>query len=92
MVSLVALAPAEDLAGFSVADFSAGALLALVILMILLGRLVPKSVLEKSEKEAAYWRDLANKAMEQNKELIIAARSGTQVAAYVQQIAQGEES
>ncbi|WPH57985.1 hypothetical protein SEA_LUCKYLEO_37 [Gordonia phage LuckyLeo] len=84
---LVALA--EELgSGWTWSDLSAGAIVAMIVILILMGRLVPKSSLIKSEKEAEYWRELANKAMNQNTELIIAARSGTKVADIVQQLAQ----
>ncbi|MGW8935975.1 hypothetical protein [Gordonia terrae] len=80
-----------ELAGFTWADLSAGALLAIVVLFIVLGRLVPKSQVErelaKAENETKYWREVATEAVKQNTELMNAARSGTQVAAYVQQLA-----
>lgn len=88
-----AVALAEELGGgFTWADLSAGALVAIIVMLILLGRLVPKSSLIKAEKEAEYWREAAMKALNQNTELINAARSGTQVAAYVQQLAEGADS
>ncbi|QHB37250.1 membrane protein [Gordonia phage Gudmit] len=81
----------EELTGFGWADLSAGALLALVVLFIVLGRLIPKAQLErelkKAENDAQRWREVAIEALKQNSDLINAAKSGTQVAAYVQQIA-----
>ncbi|UJQ86366.1 membrane protein [Gordonia phage Wojtek] len=90
---MLAVALAEELGeGFTWSDLSAGALVAIIVMLILLGRLVPKSSLIKAEKEAEYWREAAMKALNQNTELINAARSGTQVAAYVQQLAEGADS
>lgn len=39
---------------------SAGGLLALVVLLILTGRLVPRSALDASERRAAEWRRIAD--------------------------------
>lgn len=79
-----------EIAGFAWADFSAGAILAIVVLFIVLGRLVPKSSLDREiqhrDDEIKHWRSAAEKALDQNTKLLDAARSGTQVAAYVQQI------
>ena len=80
-----------DLAGISLADWSSGAILAVVVVFILLGRLVPKATLDRVEKERDHWRSVAEEAIRQNSKLIDAARPSVSIAEYVQQLAQGGE-
>ncbi len=50
--------------GIPLADLTAPTLLGLTVLLILFGRLVPRSILLKTEKEAERWR-LAYEAMKE---------------------------
>ncbi|AMS02769.1 membrane protein [Gordonia phage Neobush] len=75
----------EVLAGLPWADLSASALLALVVLFILLGRLVPKSHLDQAYSDRDHWRTVAEEATEQNRLLLDAARPAVRIAESVQQ-------
>ncbi|AOE44300.1 hypothetical protein SEA_EYRE_20 [Gordonia phage Eyre] len=75
----------EFLAGFPWADVSAGALLTLVVLLVLNGRLVPKSALDQAYSERDHWRTAAEEAINQNRLLLDAARPAVRIAEAVQQ-------
>lgn len=81
----------EALGGLPWAELSPSALLALVVLFILLGRLVPKSHLDQAYSERDHWRTAAEEAIDQNRLLLDAARPAVRIAEAVQQqIAGGE--
>lgn len=68
--------------GFAVSDLTAGALLGICVILILLGRLVPRSVLKDKDREAQQWhaaftveRQARMEADSQARELINLARS-----------------
>ncbi|MFD5509098.1 hypothetical protein ACFWIB_15155 [Streptomyces sp. NPDC127051] len=46
----------SDIFGFNPSDLGAAALLCLVVLLILNGRLVPRRTLEDAQSERDYWR------------------------------------
>ncbi|AMS03832.1 membrane protein [Gordonia phage BaxterFox] len=81
----------DVLAGLPWADLSASALLALVVLFILLGRLVPKSHLDQAYSERDHWRKAAEEAIDQNRLLLDAARPAVRIAEAVQQQMTGGE-
>lgn len=73
----------EELVGLSVAQLTASALLAICILMILRGNLVPKSRVEEALKDRDYWRE-AHKVSEDarattTKQLDVVLEVGTTV-------------
>lgn len=55
-------------------------LLLLGIWMILTGRLVPRSTLERVERECEYWRQIAFKSTGHTEQLLPAAHIATQVS------------
>lgn len=57
----------------------AGGLLALVVIMILTGRLVPRPFYRQLEKERDYWRSAAEKSMGHTDALMPAAQIATEI-------------
>lgn len=75
----------EALGGLPWADLSSGALLAVVVMLVLLGRLVPKAHLDQAYSDRDHWRTVAEEATEQNRLLLDAARPAVRIAESVQQ-------
>lgn len=57
--------------GLPVTDLGATALLALVVLMVLTGRLVPRRALDDLRTERDYWRQAAEERTEQLSRLLV---------------------
>lgn len=65
-------------------------LLALVVILIITGRLVPRSALLDAREQRDRWRDAALKAMEQNAELLTGARVASDVMKVLPEAKAGE--
>lgn len=69
--------------GVPVLDLGATALLAVTVLMILTGRLVPKSVLDERTRERDLWQATAEKDRESLNKVLIHAELATTVFASI---------
>jgi hypothetical protein len=65
-------------------DVGAGGLVVLVVLLILVGRLVPRRTFEDVQRERDQWRDVALRAMGHTDVLLPAAQITTEVARALQ--------
>ena len=67
-------------------------LVGLIVLLILSGRLVPRSVLRSAEADRDLWRDVALKAIGQTDALLPGAQIATEIARALSDVAHQPES
>jgi hypothetical protein len=77
--------------GLPIVDLGATALLALVVMMILTGRLVPRRVVKDIETERDYWRAAAQERSIQLTRLLNAADTSTQAIEAMTRAAASED-
>lgn len=73
--------------GLPIIDAGATALLSLVVLMVLTGRLVPRRTLNDLATERDYWRTAAQERSEQLSRLLVATDTSTKALEAISDVA-----